>query len=91
MPDAGTPEWAANSKTIHAWVPWIANRYGRTGRWGLKSLCGQRTPHDFGWSIPVTWPDALAVAKRFHFPTPVCSECVERADAHHPTDSESGH
>lgn len=69
-------EWAANSKTIHAWKLWIVN--GR--RWGMRALCGTRTPHDFIWAIDVTQPGALDAAQRYHAHLPTCSVCVERAD-----------
>lgn len=81
-----TPEWAANSKKIHAWVPWTGMRRGRHGTWGYKTLCGLRTTYDFGWSLRVTEPGALAACKRFNFPTPVCAECQEKVATHQPTE-----
>lgn len=65
-------EWSANSKTIHAWTLWIVN--GR--RWGMRSLCGVRTPHDFGWGLDVTTDGALEAAQRYFPHLSTCEECV---------------
>lgn len=71
------PEWSANSKTIHAWTLWLVK--GR--RWGMKSLCGVRTPQDFPWGIDVTSEDALAVAKNYYPHLSVCGKCEDRVSA----------
>lgn len=73
------PEWAANSRTIHAWRPWV-KRDGR--RWGHKALCGVTTTFDFGWSMAVTEPSALEWCKSFTG-RPVCDVCVERVEVDH--------
>jgi hypothetical protein len=69
-------EWAANSKTIHAWRLWVVN--GR--RWGMRALCGVRTAHDFGWAVDVTQPGALEAAQRFHSHLPTCDACRDLVD-----------
>lgn len=68
-------EWAANSKTIHAWKLWIVD--GR--RLGMRALCGVRTPHNFIWGLDVTQAGALKAAQRHYPHLPTCGTCVDLA------------
>lgn len=81
-PDVEIPEWAANTKTLHAWVEYRPTRGAFSGRRiGYKSLCGVTTRYEFEWSLDVTLPDALRTAYHFNG-RPVCETCrdaVERS------------
>lgn len=48
-------------------------------RWGMRSLCGVRTPHDFLWGVDVTKEGALEVAQRYFPHLPTCQRCVDLA------------
>jgi hypothetical protein len=74
--DVEIPDWAANMKTLHAWVEHRPVRGRFAGRrMGYKALCGVTTRYDFDWALAITEQDALRTAYHFNHGKPVCAEC----------------